>query len=523
MTIVFSNQCSNSSSGGGGSVSAIPPLMVSGDTVSFIPIAGSTVLGNPTGSAAQPQAVGLASNLRINGGNLDTAASPTFAGLILTGFSGVVKAVAGVLTAALILTADISNAQVTYPKMQDVSANRILGNPTGSSASPSEIPFTSNFRINAGSLDLGLFPSATTYAAFTSSSVTTPLTTSNIGYYIRNSSGTNNSWMSYAFLSAAGNVCGLIGAQTTDQANTVVDIVLFGASSGSGATEGFRLVGATNTVNLAHALPIGSGGTGVTSTPTNGQILIGNGSGYTIATLTQGTGVTITNGSGSCSIAIGQSVATSANPVFAGMTLTAFSGVLKAAAGVLSAATIVNADVSSTAAIAFTKMQALTANAVPFIGSSTFLTQDASFFVYDPGSHRLSIGTNTFLSAIPLYIKGITSVINATMVLDAPTGTAKASIEFMNNSVLKWEIGKSVNGFTDDFSITDAAGAGISFLITTGGNITIGNNSSSQLSLNTLSSTSASTNTGGSALPVLVKFINVNINGVAGKMPWCLP
>ncbi len=51
--------------------------------------------------------------------------------------------------------------------------------------------------------------------------------------------------------------------------------------------------------------PVGvaEGGTGLTATPTNGQLLIGNGSGYTLATLTQGSGISITNGAGSITIA----------------------------------------------------------------------------------------------------------------------------------------------------------------------------------------------------------------------------
>ena len=45
------------------------------------------------------------------------------------------------------------------------------------------------------------------------------------------------------------------------------------------------------------------GGTGLTAAPSNGQLLIGNGSGYALSTLTAGTNVTITEGSGSISIA----------------------------------------------------------------------------------------------------------------------------------------------------------------------------------------------------------------------------
>jgi len=45
------------------------------------------------------------------------------------------------------------------------------------------------------------------------------------------------------------------------------------------------------------------GGTGLTATPTNGQLAIGNGTGYTLSTLTAGSNVTITEGSGSITIA----------------------------------------------------------------------------------------------------------------------------------------------------------------------------------------------------------------------------
>lgn len=54
---------------------------------------------------------------------------------------------------------------------------------------------------------------------------------------------------------------------------------------------------------LSSTLAVGSGGTGLTATPANGQIDIGNGTNFTRTTLTQGSGITITNGSGSITIA----------------------------------------------------------------------------------------------------------------------------------------------------------------------------------------------------------------------------
>jgi hypothetical protein len=50
-------------------------------------------------------------------------------------------------------------------------------------------------------------------------------------------------------------------------------------------------------------LPVANGGTGLTSTPANGALDIGNGTGFTRTTLTAGTNVTITNAAGAITIA----------------------------------------------------------------------------------------------------------------------------------------------------------------------------------------------------------------------------
>jgi hypothetical protein len=55
--------------------------------------------------------------------------------------------------------------------------------------------------------------------------------------------------------------------------------------------------------SVSAALTPAQGGTGITTTPANGALLIGNGSGYSSATLTAGTNVTITNGAGTITIA----------------------------------------------------------------------------------------------------------------------------------------------------------------------------------------------------------------------------
>ena len=49
--------------------------------------------------------------------------------------------------------------------------------------------------------------------------------------------------------------------------------------------------------------PVINGGTGLGTIPTNGQLLIGNGTGYTLNTLNAGTGISVTNGAGTISVA----------------------------------------------------------------------------------------------------------------------------------------------------------------------------------------------------------------------------
>jgi hypothetical protein len=54
--------------------------------------------------------------------------------------------------------------------------------------------------------------------------------------------------------------------------------------------------------HVTGTLPVSRGGTGTGTAPANGQLLIGNGTGYSIANISAGSGVSITNGAGTISI-----------------------------------------------------------------------------------------------------------------------------------------------------------------------------------------------------------------------------
>jgi len=72
------------------------------------------------------------------------------------------------------------------------------------------------------------------------------------------------------------------------------------ANGGTGSTSTTFVNAATN---VTGTLPVANGGTGLATTPANGALDIGNGTGFTRTTLTAGSGVSITNGAGSISIA----------------------------------------------------------------------------------------------------------------------------------------------------------------------------------------------------------------------------
>jgi hypothetical protein len=84
------------------------------------------------------------------------------------------------------------------------------------------------------------------------------------------------------------------------------DSILFKVGNNGATTAMSIATGGTvtiGTLNLTNALGVSYGGTGLTTTPANGALDIGNGTNFTRTTLTAGTAISVTNGAGSISIA----------------------------------------------------------------------------------------------------------------------------------------------------------------------------------------------------------------------------
>jgi hypothetical protein len=133
-------------------------------------------------------------------------------------------------------------------------------------------------------------------------------------------------------------------------------------------------------VNSSGVLAVAGGGTGLSSTPANGQIDIGNGSGFTRSTLTAGSGVSIANTSGVITISATGTGGT-VTSITAGTNLT--GGTITSAGTIALAGTInsvaIGATTPSTGAFTYisTNSSTSTTPVLSFDGANTALAQSA--------------------------------------------------------------------------------------------------------------------------------------------------
>jgi hypothetical protein len=252
----------------------------SGGTTPAIDLASGIVTAGTTGSALLIPVITVDTYGRVT--SVTTASNPQGTVTDVTATSPVVSS--GGATPAISLASNYGDTQNPYASK---TANYVLAAPNGSSGSPT-------FRAIVAA-DI---PTLNQNTTGTSSNVTGIVAVANGG------SGTSTPGL------VAGSNVTITGswpnqtiAATSSGSGTVTSVAatvpsIFSISGSPITTSGTLAITYSGT-----ALPVANGGTGVTSTPTNGQLLIGNGTGYTASTLTAGSNITITNSSGGITIA----------------------------------------------------------------------------------------------------------------------------------------------------------------------------------------------------------------------------
>ena len=149
-------------------------------------------------------------------------------------------------------------------------------------------------------------------------------------------------------------------------------------------------------------LPVANGGTGITTTPSNGQLPIGNGTNYTAATLTAGAGIGITNASGSITIAATGSTLNSQTSAYivaatdAGKCISITTGGVTVNNSIMSAGNIVTIYNNSASSQTITQGTGVT---LQWAGQSSSTTGNRTLGLY-------GIATIIFLSASSAVITG---------------------------------------------------------------------------------------------------------------------
>jgi hypothetical protein len=196
-----------------------------------------------------------------------------------------------------------------------IANNTLLGNISGSTANPTANTLSSYIdsaiSSTQGSL---LYRNASSWVALAPDTVGKVLST--------NGAAANPSWIAIAGTGTVTSVAtgtGLTGGPITSSgtisiANTAVTAGTYGSASQVPTYQVNAQGQLTTATNVAIAidasavtsgiLPIARGGTANASTPIDGQLLIGNGTGYSLNTISAGAGITVANSAGGISVGL---------------------------------------------------------------------------------------------------------------------------------------------------------------------------------------------------------------------------
>jgi len=274
---------------------------------------GQLLIGNSTGNTLTKATLTAGSGISITNGGGSISIAATGSGTVTSVTASSPLASSGGTTPDISLASGYGDTQNPYASK---TANYVLASPDGSAGAPT-------FRA-IGANDIPTLNQNTTGTAanITATSNTTLTTLSSLSLPYSQLSGTVPTWNQNT-TGTASNVTGTVALANGGSGQTTAQLAMntFAGAVTSGSYlrgNGTNVVMSTiqvadvptlnqNTTgtasNVTGTVAVANGGTGLTSTPANGAIDIGNGTGFTRTTLTAGSNITITNASGSITIA----------------------------------------------------------------------------------------------------------------------------------------------------------------------------------------------------------------------------
>jgi hypothetical protein len=203
--------------------------------------------------------------------------------------------------------------------------------------------------------------------------------------------------------------------------STAISFSLFSNSQVYTAGNGLSLT--ATTFSLDTPVSVLNGGTGNSSAPTNGQLLIGNGSNFSLAGLTAGTGVSVTNATGSITLA---NTAPDQTVVLSGSGIVSVTGTYPSfTIGAAAGGSVSSVDVSSTVSGLTFSGGPVTGSGVITMAGTLAITNGGTGTSTATGSGAVVLQSSAVLNSLTISSMLTTSLVvnlNADL-LDGQTGS----------------------------------------------------------------------------------------------------